>query len=41
MTQKRVFTNGKIYTVNKEQPWAEAVVVEGNKLPMSAQRTKR
>ena len=32
MTQKRVFTNGKIYTVNKEQPWAEAVVVEGNKI---------
>ncbi len=32
MPQKRVFTNGKIYTVNKEQPWAEAVVVEGNKI---------
>ncbi len=32
MSQKRVFTNGKIYTVNKEQPWAEAVVVDGNKI---------
>ena len=32
MSQKRIFTNGKIYTVNKEQPWAEAVVVEGNKI---------
>ena len=32
MSSKRIFTNGKIYTVNKEQPWAEAVVVEGNKI---------
>ena len=32
MSQKRIFTNGKIYTVNKEQPWAEAVVVEDNKI---------
>ncbi len=32
MANKRVFLNGKIYTVNKKQPWAEAVVVEGNKI---------
>lgn len=24
-----VFTNGKIYTVNEVQPWAEAVAVTG------------
>ncbi len=23
----RVYTNGRIYTVNKQQPWAEAVAV--------------
>ena len=28
----RIFTNGKIYTVNKKQPWAEAVVVKGKKI---------
>jgi len=27
-----VFTNGKVYTVNEEQPWAEAVAVKGNKI---------
>ena len=27
-----VFTNGKVYTVNEAQPWAEAVVVKGNKI---------
>ncbi len=27
-----VFTNGKAYTVNEEQPWAEAVAVKGNKI---------
>jgi hypothetical protein len=27
-----VFANGKIYTVNKKQPWAEAVVVDDNKI---------
>ncbi len=32
MTATRIFTNGKIYTVNKEQPWAEAVVLQGNKI---------
>ena len=32
MAKTRVFLNGKIYTVNKKQPWAEAVVVEGNKI---------
>jgi predicted amidohydrolase YtcJ len=28
----RVFTNGKIYTVNEAQPWAEAVAVKGDKI---------
>ena len=27
-----VFANGKIYTVNAQQPWAEAVAVKGNKI---------
>lgn len=27
-----VFTNGKVYTVNPDQPWAEAVAVKGNKI---------
>ena len=27
-----VFTNGKIYTVNQKQPWAEAVAVKANKI---------
>ena len=27
-----VFKNGKIYTVNKSQPWAEAVAVQGDKI---------
>ena len=32
MTATRIFKNGKIYTVNKNQPWAEAVAVEGDKI---------
>ena len=28
----RVLVNGKIYTVNKKQPWAEAIVIKGNKI---------
>ena len=28
----RVLTNGKIFTANKNEPWAEAVVLEGNKI---------
>lgn len=28
----KVFTNGKVYTVNPDQPWAEAVAVKGNKI---------
>lgn len=32
MAATRVFHNGKIYTVNKQQPWAEAVALEGNKI---------
>jgi len=27
-----VFTNANVYTVNEQQPWAEAVVVTGNKI---------
>lgn len=27
-----VFTNGKIYTVNEAQPWAEAVAIKGNNI---------
>lgn len=27
---KKIFTNGHVYTMNKEMPFAEAVVVEGN-----------
>ena len=27
-----VFVNGKIYTVNEQQPWAEAVVVDDNRI---------
>ncbi len=32
MTGTRVLTNGRIYTVNRKQPWAEAVVIEGDKI---------
>jgi predicted amidohydrolase YtcJ len=32
MAATRIFKNGKIYTVNKNQPWAEAVAVEGDKI---------
>ena len=28
----RVLTNGKFFTANKKEPWAEAVVLEGNKI---------
>ena len=27
-----VFTNGKVYTVNPEQPWADSVAVRGNEI---------
>lgn len=27
-----VLTNGKLYTVNKAQPWAEAIAIKGNKV---------
>ena len=27
-----VFTNGKVYTVNEEQPWAEAVAIRGDEI---------
>ena len=32
MYYRRAFLNGKIYTVNESQPYAESVVVEGNKI---------
>jgi len=28
----QVFTNGEIYTVNKQQQWAQAVAIKGNKI---------
>ena len=31
-TADTVFLNGKFYTVNEAQPWAEAVAVKGRKL---------
>ncbi len=31
-TTRKAFINGKIYTVNEKQPYAEAVVVEKNKI---------
>lgn len=31
-TMRKAFINGKIYTVNEKQPYAEAVVVEGNQI---------
>jgi predicted amidohydrolase YtcJ len=31
-SKQSAFINGKIYTVNEKQPYAEAVVVEGNKI---------
>ncbi|MCW8809927.1 MAG: amidohydrolase [Ignavibacteriaceae bacterium] len=31
-TMSKAFINGKIYTVNEKQPYAEAVVIEGNKI---------
>ena len=31
-----VYTNGKIYTVNEDQPWAEAVAIKMVGLSMSA-----
>jgi hypothetical protein len=27
-----VFANGKVYTVNQSQPWAEAIAVRGNEI---------
>ncbi len=31
-TADQVFNNGKIYTVNANQPWAEAVAIKGNEI---------
>ena len=30
--KKTAFVNGKIYTVNENQPWAESVIVHKNKI---------
>ena len=30
--QRNAFINGKIYTVNEKQPFAQAVITEGNKI---------
>lgn len=32
MSRRKAYTNGRIYTVNENRDWAEAVVVEGNKI---------
>ncbi len=32
MSADKLYVNGNIFTVNKEQEWAEAVAVEGNKI---------
>ncbi len=34
-----VLTNGKIYTVNDEQPWAEAVAVRGDEIVYVGDKT--
>ena len=31
-TTRKAFINGKIYTVNEKQPYAETVIVEKNKI---------
>ena len=31
-SNKKAFINGKIYTVNEKQPYAEAVIIDGNKI---------
>ena len=31
-TTRKAFINGKIYTVNEQQPYAEMVMTEGNKI---------
>ena len=31
-TMKKAFINGKVFTVNENQPYAEAIVIEGNKI---------
>lgn len=32
MSADKLYVNGNIFTVNKQQEWAEAVAVEGNKI---------
>ena len=31
-TADRIFTNAKVYTLDAQQPWAEAVAVRGNEI---------
>jgi predicted amidohydrolase YtcJ len=31
-SNKKAFINGKIYTVNEKQPYAESVIIEKNKI---------
>lgn len=32
MSKRRAYINGEVYTVNEKRDWAEAVVIEGNKI---------
>jgi predicted amidohydrolase YtcJ len=32
MVSQKVFINGRIYTVNNAQPWAEAMIVQDTKI---------
>ena len=36
--KESVFTNGKIYTMNENNPWADTIVVDGNKIRLLAAR---
>lgn len=38
MSRYKLYTNGHIYTVNKEQEWVEAVVVQGNRIVYTGDR---
>ena len=35
-----IYTNSKVYTVNKKQPWAEAVAIIGNKIVFVGSNTE-
>ena len=36
---KRILTHGRIYTVNEAQPWAEAIVIDGNRIAFVGDNT--